>query len=70
MTLPTLLSAIVEALRDAGATEEMIAAATKRVGRRELPTAPGRPSEEASSRSSCAESFARRCWSSTGKAIP
>jgi hypothetical protein len=32
MTLPTLLSAIVEALRSAGATEEMIASATKAAG--------------------------------------
>jgi hypothetical protein len=29
MTLPTLLSAIVEALRNAGATEEMIASTIK-----------------------------------------
>jgi hypothetical protein len=29
MTFPTLLSAIVEELRNAGAAEEMIAAATK-----------------------------------------
>jgi hypothetical protein len=32
MTLPTLLSAIVEALRSGGATEEMIAAAEKAYG--------------------------------------
>jgi len=32
MTLPTTLPAIVEALRNAGATEEMIAAAVKAGG--------------------------------------
>jgi hypothetical protein len=46
MTRPTLLSAIAEALRNAGAPKEIIAAAVKaggervgnRVGNRELPT--------------------------------
>jgi hypothetical protein len=32
MTLPTLLDKVVEALRSAGATEEMIAAAVKAGG--------------------------------------
>ena len=45
MTLPTLLSAIVEALRSAGATEEMIAAAVKAGGKFENspPSRGGRP---------------------------
>jgi hypothetical protein len=38
MTLPTLPQLVIEALRSAGATEEMIAAAIKAGGERELPT--------------------------------
>jgi hypothetical protein len=48
MTLPTLLSAIVEALRSAGATEEMIAAAVKASGELQTPHPGGRPRKHAS----------------------
>jgi hypothetical protein len=49
MTLPTLLSAIVEALRSAGATEEMIAAAEKAYGEfgDSPPSRAGRPRKHA-----------------------
>jgi hypothetical protein len=48
MTLSTLLDKVVEALRNAGATEEIIAAAVKAGGEfGGFPTEPRRPAEEA-----------------------
>ena len=51
MTLPTLLSAVVEALRSAGATEEMITAAVKASGELRTPHPGGRPRKHANEES-------------------
>jgi hypothetical protein len=49
MTLPTLLPEVLEALRNAGATEEMIAAAVKASGELQIPhrSRGGRPRKPA-----------------------
>jgi hypothetical protein len=47
MTLPTLQPAVIEALRSAGATEEMIAAAVKAGGESRTPHPGGRPRKHA-----------------------
>jgi hypothetical protein len=47
MTLPTLTQSVIEALRSAGATEEMIAAAVKASGELRTPHPGGRPRKHA-----------------------
>jgi hypothetical protein len=53
MTLPTLQPAIVEALRSAGATEEMIAAAVKASGELRTPHPGAGPASTPTRRSAC-----------------
>jgi hypothetical protein len=69
MTLPTLLSAIVEALRSAGATEEMIAAAVKASGELQTPH-PGRRPRKHASEGERAREYRKRKSDETGFVTP
>jgi hypothetical protein len=66
MTLPTLLTAIIEALRSAGATEEIIAAAVKAAGEFPIPHPGGRPRKHANEAERAREYRRRKRRNATG----